>query len=79
MDPSQDSEIVVPPVEGPVNAVLVGGPLAGRTISTSALDQPVRIKDDDGVLQEYHPAPEVTQSVQGEPADLAVFRHYMPV
>jgi hypothetical protein len=66
------------PVEGPVNAVLVGGPLAGRMISAPALDQPVRIQDDDRVWQEYHPAPEINQSVHGQPADLAVFRHYMP-
>jgi hypothetical protein len=74
---SQNPEIAVP-IERAVNAVLVGGPLAGRTISASKLDQPVRIKDGAGVLQEYRPAPEVTESVQGRPAELAVFRHYMP-
>lgn len=77
MDVSQNREIVVP-IETAANAVLVGGPLAGRTISASVLDQPVRIKDDAGVWQEYRPAPEVTESVQGQPASLAVFRHYMP-
>lgn len=50
------------PVEGPVNAVLVGGPSAGRTTNASVLDQPVRIRDDAGVLQEYHLAPEATRS-----------------
>ncbi|MEY9892785.1 hypothetical protein ABIA31_006463 [Catenulispora sp. MAP5-51] len=77
MDVSQMSGVAVP-IESTVNAVLVGGPLAGRTISASALDQPVQIKDDAGVWQEYHPAPGVTQSVQGQPVELAVFRHYMP-
>jgi hypothetical protein len=74
---SQNPEIAVP-IESAVNAVLVGGPLAGRTISVSVLDQPVRIQDDAGVWQEYRPAPDETQSVHGQPAELAVFRHYMP-
>jgi hypothetical protein len=74
---SRNPETAVP-IESAVNAVLVGGPLAGRTISASVLDQPVRIKDDSGVRQEYRPAPEATESVQGWPAELAVFRHYTP-
>ena len=37
----------------------------------------MRIEDGDGVLQEYHPALGVTQSVDGQPVDLAVFHHFM--
>ncbi|ACU73710.1 hypothetical protein Caci_4849 [Catenulispora acidiphila DSM 44928] len=77
MDGSQTAGEAVP-IESAVNAVLVGGPLAGRTISASVLTEPVRIKDDAGVWQEYHPAPETTESVEGHPTALAVFRHYMP-
>ena len=67
------------PFVEPPNAVLVGGPLAGRAIVAPALDQPVRIEDGAGVLQEYHPVPGATESVDGQPVDLAVFHHYMPV
>lgn len=66
-------------VESGATVVLVGGPLAGREISVPALDQPMRIQDDDGVWQEYHPAPEITESVHGHVSKLPVFRHYMPV
>jgi hypothetical protein len=60
------------------NAVLVGGPLAGRAIFAPALDQEVRLEDDNGVVQEYRPEPGALQSVEGQPVDLAVYHHYMP-
>lgn len=73
-----DTEIIGEPNAELPNAVLVGGPLAGRAIYAPALDQYVRLEDDNGVLQEYHPVPGAMQSVDGQPADLAVYQHYMP-
>lgn len=65
------------PNAGIPNAVLVGGPLAGQTIFAPALDRDVRLEDENGVLQEYRLEPGAMATVEGHPADLAVYHHYM--
>jgi uncharacterized protein YndB with AHSA1/START domain len=60
-----------------VNAVLVGGPLAGRTAHVPDISEPVVFEDDNGVLQEYRPDGS-TAFAHGHDTHLPVFRHFAP-
>lgn len=72
-----ESDLPISDDDGAANAVLVGGPLAGRVIHALDVGAAVVLPDDGGQLQEYRPA-DSTAFAQGQDTHLPVYRHFAP-